>query len=113
MFFSDVKTQRPVSKQGARLHSDGSVEVVFKNAKLVKSKWSITRKISQLLSISISEYIRRDLQENKEGIDDTSSSGDVNTDTTYGDVMMKEISDSCTDVNTDPDLQTDSDEPNK
>lgn len=74
---------------------------------MIKRNWSCTRKINKLLSISISEYLRRDwqnarprpLQEyEREEID--SSCGDITTDTRDEKVVLGEIADS-TDINTD------------
>lgn len=59
--------------------------MVFKEDNLLKSDWSITEKISKILSTTVSEYLRSEQNSNVRNEKDD----------------MRKIGDSCGDINTD------------
>ncbi|EFA07304.1 hypothetical protein TcasGA2_TC015894 [Tribolium castaneum] len=75
----DIKSQRSIYRGVVRNHPDLGVDVVFKENSFLKSDWNTTTKINKLLSTTLSEYIRRDLQKTNLPIESEGKSEEVSS----------------------------------
>ena len=62
MYFTDVKRRESEFQGVVRKHPELGVDVVFTESSLLRDDWDTTAKINKILSTSLSEYIRKDLQ---------------------------------------------------